>query len=95
MQLQGDQPAPDPDDERFRGPGSMAGAEGSTTEPVVTGLTGLAVATRYLNSHILDISFISHNCHISHLTTGKVQSCIQQVGGGLQGSKKLIIPTWR
>ena len=50
VELQSDQPAPDPDDERFRGPGSMAGAEGATTEPVVTGLTGLAVAAGYLNN---------------------------------------------
>ena len=55
VKLQGDQPAPDPDDERLRGSGPMAGTESSTTEPVVTDLTGLAVAAGYLNNHILEM----------------------------------------
>ena len=55
VQLQGDQSAPHPDDEGLRGPGPMAGAEGSTTEPVVAGLTGLTVAARYLEKSFSDL----------------------------------------
>ena len=48
MELQSDQPAPHSHHQRLRGPGPVAGAQGATTEPVVTALTRLAVAARDL-----------------------------------------------
>ena len=48
VELQGDQPAPHSHHQRLRGAGPVAGAQGATTEPVVTALTRLAVAARDL-----------------------------------------------
>ena len=59
VELQGDQPAPHPDDQRFRGPGSVAGTQCSATEPVVAGLARLTVAARYLEV-ILDTVLGGH-----------------------------------
>ena len=48
VELQGDEPAPHAHHQGLTSPGPVVGAEGATTESVVTRLTGLAEAARYL-----------------------------------------------